>query len=130
MRRILVVAVLAACNSPSPNCKRAVKHVFKLTTHAGPPGTEPKADEQAIIDQIEKKTLDACTKEGLSDAQRDCILAAKSLFDRTFLTCPALVAKPPSWIIAPIGHPEAVDEIEKLRQLPVDENKLEPVDQP
>ncbi len=27
--------------------------------------------------------------------------------------CPALVAKPPSWIIAPVGHPEVLDELKQ-----------------
>jgi hypothetical protein len=130
MRLVLVVALLvslAGCRKPSSSCERAVKHLIKLTTHAGPPGSEPKADEQAAIDQIEKITVDACTKEGLSDAQRDCVLAAKSLMERAFLTCPALVAKPPSWIKAPIGHPEIADELEKLRQQPppVDDGELD-----
>ena len=74
----------------------------------GPP---PKADERAAIDQIKKATMDRCDSEGLSDAQRDCILPARSLDDRAFLMCPALVAKKPSWLIAPIGHPEMLDDI-------------------
>lgn len=122
MRLFVVVTFVAACNKPSANCERAVKHVVALTT-AGP---KPSAEEQSAIDQIVKATTERCNDEGLSDAQRDCIVAAKSLTDRAFLTCPALVAKKPSWIIAPIGHPEAVDELEKLRQQPpVDTEKLE-----
>jgi len=116
MRLFLVIAFLAACrDTPSGNCERAVKHVVTLTT-AGPPGSKPHADEQSVIDQIAKTSIERCNTEGLSDAQRDCILAAKSLKDRAFLTCPALVAKKPSWIIAPIGQPEVIDEIEKLKQ--------------
>jgi hypothetical protein len=75
----------------------------------GPPGSEPGSDEQAIIDGVVKLSITQCDGEGLSDAQRDCILAAKSMTDRGFLTCPALVAQKPSWIIAPIGHPELVE---------------------
>ncbi len=125
MRLFFALGLLAACHKPSPNCERAVTHVFALTT-AGPPGSKPHADEQAVIDQIQKASIDRCDGEGLSDAQRDCILAAKSLTDRAFLTCPALVAKPPSWIIAPIGHPEAIEKLEKqLREPPpVEEDKL------
>lgn len=110
MKLATILVLAAACHKPSANCERAVKHVVTLTLVAG---TKPKADEQAAIDQIEKGTMDQCDSEGLSDAQRDCILAARSLDDRTFLMCPALVAKPPSWIFAPIGHPEVIEEIKK-----------------
>ncbi len=122
MRVFLAFAVLAACHKPSRNCERAVEHVFALVAD-GPPGSKPHAEEQAAIDQIQKAANDHCDSEGLSDAQRDCILAAKSLTDRAFLTCPALVARPPSWIIAPIGRPEAIDDLEKLRR---DETKKQP----
>lgn len=110
MRGLVLLLVLGACHKANPSCERAVKHVIGLTT-AGPPGSEPKADEQRVIDQIIDTTIERCSDEGLSDAQRDCILAAPALTDRTFLMCPALVAKPPSWIIAPIGHPEALDAL-------------------
>ena len=107
MRTVVFAILLAACKqSTTPNCERAVTHVFALTTQ----GPKPGADEQAMIDEIVKMTKQRCDEEGLSDAQRDCILAAKSLLeDRTFLMCPALVEKKPSWLVAPIGHPEAVD---------------------
>lgn len=110
MRLVLAsLVVLAACSKSNPNCERAVRHVMTLSL--GPPGTPaPSSDEQAVIDQIARVTLERCTDEGLSDAQRDCILAAPSLTDRTFLTCPALVATRPSWIIAPIGEPERLDK--------------------
>ena len=112
MRIVLAVVLLVACHKPNPNCERAVKHVIGLTTQ-GPPGSEPKDDEKSAIDQVVKVSIDRCEDEGLSDAQRDCILAAKSLTDREFLMCPALVAKKPSWIIAPIGHPEMNDGLPK-----------------
>jgi hypothetical protein len=112
MRLALVLALLAACHKPNPSCERAVKHVIALTTQ-GPPGSEPKDDEKSAIDQVIKVSIDRCDDEGLSDAQRDCILAAKSLTDREFLMCPALVAKKPTWIIAPIGHPEMLDGLPK-----------------
>lgn len=109
MRKLLLlVLVLGACHKPSSNCESSVKHVVGLTT-AGPAGSKPSADEQHAIDQVAEASIGRCTDEGLSDAQRDCILAATSLRDRSFLTCPALVAKPPTWIMAPIGHPEALD---------------------
>lgn len=107
---VVVVAVaLAGCGEQNPNCKPAVDHVFAITVRG--PNQElpaPRADEQAIIDQIKRQALDRCNRDGLSVEQRDCILAAKSLNDRAFLTCPALVAKPPGWIIAPIGNPDLI----------------------
>lgn len=114
MRILIALAFVTACHKPSPNCERAVRQVIALTT-AGPPDSKPKADEQAVIDQVQHASIDRCNAEGLSDAQRDCILAAKSLRDRAFLTCPALVKTPPTWIIAPIGHPEALDELDRIR---------------
>ena len=101
LRLALVVLAVGCAKS---DCDRAVHHVFELTT-AGP---KPSAEEQAAIDLVEKASVAKCDEEGLSAAQRDCILAAPSLWDRTFLTCPALVAKHPGWIIAPIGDPDAV----------------------
>jgi hypothetical protein len=111
---LLLLALLTpACDHPNPSCERAVKHVFDLTTD-GPPGSEPKGEEKQAIEMIRSQTVDRCTSEGISDAQLACILAAKSLFERTFLMCPALVAKKPSWIIAPIGHPEVLDELQHM----------------
>ncbi len=114
--RVLAIALVAlvalgACRKTNPSCERAVKHVIALTT-SGPPGSEPQAEEQRVIDQVIELTIERCSDEGLSDAQRDCILAATSLAERTFLMCPALVAKKPSWVIAPIGHPELIEQIE------------------
>lgn len=126
MRLLLVLGLLAACSKPNPNCERAVNHVFTLVTD-GPPGSEPHADEQAIIDQIAKAALGQCRREGLSDAQRDCILAAKTLVEREFITCAALVAKRPTWINAPIGHPEVLDQLDKLREQapPIDDDLIQ-----
>jgi hypothetical protein len=123
-RFALVVAVLAACSKSNPNCEPAVKHVMRLAE--GPPGVpRPKGEEKFVIEQITKQVLQVCNDEGLTEAQRDCILAAKSLTERSFLTCPALVAKPPSWIMAPIGHPDYEEELKKLEPPPVDETKLD-----
>ena len=117
MRTIALLVLLGACHKTDPNCERAVKHVIALTT-AGPPGSAPSGEEQRAIDQVVDMSIDRCTDEGLSDAQRDCILAATSLEQRNFLMCPALVAKQPSWLIAPIGHPELLDELKKRTRTP------------
>jgi hypothetical protein len=100
LRTALLIASLAACSSKSP-CERAVHHVLELTTHAVP-GSEPKPDEQKVIDGIEKMTVGSCEKEGLSDAQLACIEAVKTLADlQTVTSCPAIAAKKPSWLIVP-----------------------------
>ena len=104
MKALLALALVCGCGKDDASCKQAVDHVFALTLV----GPKPSADEQRAIDQVRRHTLARCNSEGLSVAQRDCILAAKTLTERTFLTCPALVAKPPSWIIAPIGRPDLV----------------------
>ena len=104
---LLLLAGVVACNSDADvRCERGVRHVFALTVV----GPKPGAEEQAVIDQIVDQTLAECRREGLSQAQLDCILAARALTDRSFLTCPALVARKPSWIIAPIGQPELLDK--------------------
>ena len=122
--RVVLLGLLVACGKSNPNCEPAVKHVMRLAE--GPPGTKPPSgEERSVIDHVVKISIDRCNDEGLSDAQRDCIVAAKSLDDRTFLMCPALVAKKPSWIIAPIGHPEVLDELHKLEAPPVDDKQLE-----
>lgn len=104
-----LLLLAAGCGEENPNCKPAVEHVFELTVR-GPNKemTAPGAEEQAIIDQVKRQSLDRCNRDGLSVEQRDCILAAKSLADRTFLMCAALVAKPPRWIVAPIGNPDLI----------------------
>jgi hypothetical protein len=100
-RAVLVALLLSACSRPSP-CERAVHHVLTLSTHAGPPGTEPKADAQRAIDQIEKLTVASCEKEGLSEAQLACIEGMTSFDDMHRITaCPAIAAKKPSWLIVP-----------------------------
>ena len=96
----MLVLVVAGCGKS--DCQRAVHHVTELTTHAGPKGSEPKADEQAVIDRIEQVTIAACEREGLSAEQRDCILAMKTFGDMDAVTkCPAIAAKRPTWLIAP-----------------------------
>jgi hypothetical protein len=99
-RAVLVALLVSGCHTRSP-CERAVHEVLTLTTHAVP-GSEPKPDEQKVIDDIEKMTVATCTKEGLSDAQLACIENMKSYADLQKLpSCPAIAAKKPSWLIIP-----------------------------
>jgi hypothetical protein len=123
---LLLLLLVGACKKPNPNCERSVKHVFDLTMSMGGVLSEPKGLEKSAVEQARKAAMDRCKDEGLSDAQRDCIVAAKSLFDRDFLMCPALVAKPPTWIIAPIGHPELLDEKNRPKEEPLDLSAVDP----
>jgi hypothetical protein len=98
---LFVVALLAAaCGGKKANCDVAVHHLMKLLASDPPAGSEPKADEQAVIDQVEAQSVVQCTKEGLSDEQRDCILAIKSAKELAASSdCAAIKAKHPSWLL-------------------------------
>jgi hypothetical protein len=96
----LVLAFAAACSKGAPSdCERAVHHVlFELTTPRG--GKGPAGEEAEIVRRIEAMTVPACEREGLSAAQRDCILAARSAEDfPAMLKCPAIAERRPSWIL-------------------------------
>lgn len=100
MRGIALILVVAACGKSDPLCTAAVHKVFEMTLAGGPPGSEPKADEKAVIDQIETQTLSRCNAEGLSKEVADCILATHAPdWDDQLRACPAFMAKPPSWVI-------------------------------
>jgi len=100
MRTLLVLLAVAGC-SKSP-CERAVHEVFELQLRATPPGSEPKADEQAVIDQVERMTIGQCEKEGLSDAALACIMKMTSFDDmKTLKDCPGFNDHRPTWVIAP-----------------------------
>ncbi|MBL0219519.1 MAG: hypothetical protein IPQ07_37330 [Myxococcales bacterium] len=75
MRTLVLLLAVCACHKTDPNCERAVKHVIGLTT-AGPPGSEPKADEQRVIDQGGAGLDRPLQRRGSLEAQRDCVLAA------------------------------------------------------
>lgn len=95
---VLALLVVACGDHRDDLCARTVNHVFALTID-GPKGSEPKGDEQKIIDQIQSATRTQCRVEGLSQAQADCILAAQPAdWDDRLRTCPAFAAKPPTWV--------------------------------
>ena len=100
---VIAVAVLVIGCSGKSRCERGVHQVLTLTTHPDPKGSSvPGADEQAVIDQIESMTIGACEKEGLDQAQLDCILAMQTWRDlETLSKCPAIAARRPTWILAP-----------------------------
>jgi hypothetical protein len=92
--------VAAACSKSAPSdCERAVRHMLSnLTTARGL--SPPSGQEAEVIRQVEAMTVPVCEREGLSAAQRDCILAARSAEDfPAMLKCPAIAERRPSWII-------------------------------
>ena len=101
MRMFMIAALLAlGCSKPTP-CEKAVHKVMDVQTRAIP-GSEPKADEQEVIDQIAKMTIGTCEKEGLDEAQLACLMAMTKPEDlMTVGACPAIAAKHPSWLLAP-----------------------------
>ena len=120
MRCALVIALLAAgCSREAPSdCDRAVHHVlFDLTVPKDSPPPDHDRAMQAkiaertqVLEGIEALTLPVCKREGLTQAQLDCIFAAKVPQDLAALaTCPAIVAQRPSWLLVgtPDGPPPA-----------------------
>jgi len=102
MRSLLVVALVAACSGKKSNCELAVHHVMKLLASDTPAGSDLGVDEQAVIDQVEAQSSLQCGNEGLSDEQRDCILAIKSSKELALSSdCSAIKAKHPSWLLTP-----------------------------
>jgi hypothetical protein len=102
-RAALALALtLAACRGGGASdalCRRAVDHVLAMTM-LGPPDSEPKGGEAVAVEAIKTGVLAQCRTEGLSQAQADCILAAHVPdWDDQVRACPAVVAKPPSWLI-------------------------------
>lgn len=98
---LALAAASAGCSreQPATDCQRAVHHVLHdLTAPRG--GRPPSEQEAELIRQVEAMTVPICEREGLSPAQRDCILAARSAEDFSqMLKCPAIAAQRPSWIL-------------------------------
>jgi hypothetical protein len=83
----------ASASAASDDCTVAVTHVVDVIAAGAKP------DERKAIDQIASRSIDRCRGEGLSAAQRDCILALHDIADPSPLaTCAAIVAKKPGWL--------------------------------
>lgn len=81
-------------------CTRGVNHVNSLMEGQG--GHKPSADEQRAIEGVTKMSIAQCEKEGFTQAQLDCVLAAKTWDDfKKIADCEAIKAKRPSWLIIP-----------------------------
>jgi hypothetical protein len=75
MRRLVVLAVLAACSkppAPGPSCAQITDHMLEITKQqlAGH-GDQQLGDRSVMIEQCEKRKL--------SREVRDCLMAAKTL---------------------------------------------------
>jgi hypothetical protein len=101
---LMIASLVAGCGGgASSDCDRAVHHVvFDLTSpHRGAPLSP---DETAAIEQVFAITVPICKREGLTQAQLDCLFAAKSADDVPALArCPAIAANKPSWLL--LGTP-------------------------
>lgn len=107
-RLALVLAVgwaWVACGNRADNdrCDRAVGHIAQITSGASAGGAgAPSAEEQAIIDAVIDMSKVTCRREGLSQAQADCILAVGDVQAMLRLRqCPAIGARRPSWLALP-----------------------------
>jgi hypothetical protein len=83
--RIFGWALVSACPSTPSHCELAVRHVAAALV---------STDLQPVVAK--------CKREGLSIAQRDCILAAHgiSMWDQ-IERCPAIVQRMPIWLHLP-----------------------------
>jgi hypothetical protein len=96
----------AAGSSDKPGnalCTRGVTHVLDLMVaeskaHSAAPGP----DEQRAMDAAKQASIEQCQTEGFTQAQLDCVLAAR---DWQMLgdvgDCPAIKDKQPSWLRIP-----------------------------
>lgn len=118
------MVALAGCGDKADLCSQAVRHM--IDPSMGPADSKPSKEEQQIIDVVAKLTLDQCRKEGLSRAQADCILAAKTLDQRLHLIeCPAIKANKPTWLQIPDA--EGLRELDNLKKdFPVPATELDP----
>jgi hypothetical protein len=124
MRMIIIVLLTAACssgNKPTSGsndsvtggsdkvvvrsddlCTRGVTHVMELmAAESKAHHSTPGPDEQAASDSVAKASIAQCQKEGLSQVQLDCLLAATNWekFMRV-RECAAIQANPPTWLRA------------------------------
>jgi len=109
MRLSLVLALglvaAAACgrssedDQPTDLCQSAVDHVMTLV-NGGFGDAKVSASERLAMDTARSASLAKCRAEGITQAQADCILAARTFEQFMAMgTCPALRDKKPSWLI-------------------------------
>jgi hypothetical protein len=110
MRTLLLALALplAACHRDGPpggsataaapdRCTQFVDHFFSLIEATGKLGFT----ERLAIAAVKSPMADECRKEGLSQAQADCMLTLKKPDELPKLDdCPALKAHPLKWLSA------------------------------
>lgn len=112
---LAILTCLVGCgdDESSTRCQRAVDHMVSPAPDGpGAPGPE----EMQIIRTVRAMALATCQREGLSKAQADCILGARTIDERLLLLrCPAIRERKPSWLRLP--PPEAVDDLGRPRSV-------------
>lgn len=104
----LVLGTLAsACagkDAPADLCTPAVKHVMDLTlAQTVKPGEQPSSDEKAALGMVMQSSIAQCKRDGLSQAQLDCIRGATDWAGFGKLgECPAIKAAKPNWLLLPL----------------------------
>jgi len=87
---LLIAWLIGACGGETrAGCELAVHHfLFDLTW---PRDTKQEPNDLEMLRYLEAKTVPVCKAEGLSQAQLDCIMAAKTDGDLPALArCPAI----------------------------------------
>jgi hypothetical protein len=105
-----VLILLAGCHREAPApaasmaappttdlCEQVFDHTMSIVEATGKLGIK----ERLMAIAFKGKALEVCRKEGLSQAQADCLLSPKTIEALDKLDeCPALKAKPLSWLKA------------------------------
>jgi hypothetical protein len=80
-------------------CQRTVDHAMSIMAGV-PGGGKMREEERAIASLAAAQSVATCRKEGLTQAQADCVLGVKDF--EAFMamgTCAALREKKPTWLI-------------------------------
>ena len=114
---VLVLGSLAACSKKQDDlCDRTLSHLTSLMD--GGAQREMGTVEKAIYGLVTSGSVAQCRSEGLSQAQADCILTAKTRDQFMALgECEAIQAKKPSWLLLPPSQAE-MEMIRKKMQPP------------
>ena len=105
---VVVLGILAtACSKdagPPDLCTPAVKHVIELTlAQSAARSGEVSSDEKAAMGMVMQSSIAQCKRDGLGQAQHDCILAATDWAGFGALgECPAIKAAKPNWLLLPL----------------------------
>lgn len=99
---LLLLACLACGHQETTDerCRRAIDHVKQIVVAAQKQA--PGRGRRFVGGAAEIASMSACTHEGLSPEQADCLTAAKDVDQLLAVgSCPAIRAKRPRWLILP-----------------------------